>query len=171
MTKFNRDQLVGIYKTINEISKDKLNKFVLFALDKNRTKLQEVVDELSNREASLYTEEYKAYDTARVDIIKKYAVRGEDGEIVITNDNATIKPESISEAEAELKELESRFAETLSTYKESVDEFRKFINETVDFEFTKIAFKFIPDDLSGKEFALFKLLLKETDEELEGLLG
>lgn len=166
MTKFTRDSAVGILKALNEITDTKYSKFLLFAISKNKEKLVEIAKDIEDREKGLYTDDYKAFEAARVNLIKKFAVLDEDGEVALDDKgNATIPSEKTAAADEEFSELLAGYKDTLDSFKVRTDEFKSHLLEEIDLDFVKTDFKHLPETLDQRTYLLLNLFIKEDTVE------
>lgn len=170
MTKFTRDACVGILKSINDLPDRKYNKYVLFALDKNRAKLITNYNTILEKEKELTDPKYKEFNDKRIATIKKYALLDENGDVVVENDNARINPSFIEEFGAEIENLTTEYSETITKNSESIKKLEEFVSESIEMDFVKISFKYIPEELDPKQYALLSLFVKETEEEITNLV-
>lgn len=167
MTKFNRDALIGILKAIdNTIKTDaKFNKFLLLVLQKNRKKLVDIATDVEAREKALYTEEYTSYEKARIALVKTYADKDEDGELITdSNGNAKVRDEYITQLNSELAVLNDRFKNTLETYDSERTKFVEYVTEEIEIDFAKTDFKNLPDEVSSSTFELLSLFVNDEGE-------
>lgn len=170
MTSFTRDAYVGVLKSINELPDRKYNKYVLFALDRNRKKLVDNYNSILEKEKELTDPSFKEFDDKRIKLIKKYAILDEAGDVVVENDNARIRPEMVPVFDVEMGELTKEYSEVIKKNSESFKTLNDFVNETVELDFVKFSFNHLPEELDPKHYALLSLFVKETDEEISNLV-
>lgn len=167
MAKFNRDSAIGILKALNEITDTKYSKFLLFAISKNKEKLIEIAKDVEERERAVYTEEYKTFESARVALIKKYALLDENGEVALDErGNATIPQENTEAADKDFADLLVGYKDTIEEFKTRSEEFKSYVTaEEIDIDFVKTDFKNLPDVLDQKTYLLLNLFVKEDTVE------
>lgn len=161
MTKFTRDSAIGFLKAINEkIPADiKLNKYLLRALSKARISIDEIVQEVVKREEALSTDETKAYDRERMEIIKEYALKGEDGLPIVENDNVTI-PQDVKDIVAQ--KLDNIYnLHNMGEAEEKRKEFVEFLKEEIEVDLVKITIDQLPDELDIQTYQILSMFVEE----------
>lgn len=167
MTKFTRDNLIGILKAIDStINKNaKYNKFLLYTLQKNRKKLVDLAQEIEQEEKKLYTEEYKKYDAERVAIVKTYSNKDANGEAILDDKGqAQISDENLIKLKADMTILEGKYKTTLEEFNSKKESFVSFINEPIEFEFVKTDFKNLPDEIDMNTFELLSIFVNSKED-------
>lgn len=169
MTKFTREELVNIFKAINEFVKDKkYNKYVLFALDKNKKRLLNTVNSVIKKEQDMFTEEYKKYDSERLIIVNKYSAKAEDGtNVKDSNGNAIIPQDSISSFNDEIKELRETYKDAIKVFDEDYSKYVDYLKEPIEISLYPLDFKYFPDELDGTQYSLLSLFIKDEEDEAE----
>lgn len=166
MTKFNRDSAVGILKALNDITDTKYSKFLLFAISKNKEKLIDVAKDVEDRERAIYTEEYKTFESARIALIKKYALLDENGEVALDErGNATIPADRTADADRDFADLLAGYKDAIEDFKVRSDEFKAYVLEEIEIDFVKTDFKNLPELLDQKTYLLLNLFIKEDTVE------
>lgn len=167
MTKFTREELVNIFKAINEFVKDKkYNKYVLFALDKNKKRLLNTVNSVIKKEQDMFTEEYKKYDSERLNIVNKFSAKNEDGtNVKDSNGNAIIPQDSISSFNDEIKAIRETYKEAIDIFDAEYSKYIEYLKEPIEISLFQLDFKYIPDELDGAQYGLLSLFIKDEEAE------
>lgn len=105
------------------------------------------------------TEEYKEYDTKRIEILKKYAVKGENGEPVIENN--AFKLSDKTTALKEIEELQKENKEILDARTRQEQEYQELLNKESTIEIHKLKKSDLPEDMETPVMIkLFKLIIE-----------
>lgn len=160
----NRIEAIELYKSLNELKSDRdYNKFLILAITRTLKELKVVGEEVTAKEHSLMTKEYKDFEEARINLIREYAQKDEKGQVVLEGNNAKIGTNK-EEFEAKLATLLEDNKELLAEIEVINKEYEAWLKEEVEVKITKVDFKYIPDELSPKEFATLEYLIKDDIE-------
>lgn len=103
------------------------------------------------------TPEYREYDSKRIEILKKYAVKGENGEPVI-EDNS-FKLADTTTALKEIKFLQEENQELLDARKKQEEDYQELLNKEATIEIHKLKKSDLPEDMETPiMIKLFKLI-------------
>lgn len=160
----NRIEAIELYKSLNELKSDRdYNKFLILAITRTLKELKVVGEEVTAKEQSLMSKEYKDFEEARINLIREYAQKDEKGQVVLEGNNAKIGNNK-EEFEAKLATLLEVNKELLAEIEVINKEYEAWLKEEVEVKITKVDFKYIPDELSPKEFATLEYLIKDDVE-------
>lgn len=146
--------LLIIKKGLNEFmnldfTKISVNTDLLFAVMKNDKKVEEEIELL--QKLAQERPDYIKYRQERLQLLKKYADKDENGEPIIEKvnvggfmDDAYKIVKKLSIFKKESAKLDKKFKETIDSRQKQVKEYTEFMEKDVDFELEKVDKKLIP---------------------------
>lgn len=153
----NKNQLIKIVSTIDDILKFSKKVKLNYYLNKNKIKINNELLKINDLDKP--SKKLVEFETKRTDLCKKYSFKDESGNVIIENETYKIK--DISIFNKELKELKEEYKETILEREQQIKDFEDLLNEEIEFEFEKFSIDFIPDDLiTGEQQTIIEPLLK-----------
>ena len=145
----------------------KYDKRFNFAVSRNILNLQPIAAELLKaREPGI--ERFKDFEQKKEDIIRKYAILDERGNPIILNDVIQFSSEEEKEkGQLEVNNLIEEYRDALNERQKEIDIYNEILRQDVEVDIVQCSFNALPDNFN---FDVLRCLVKETDEEIEGLL-
>jgi len=171
-TKLTRERIFQIWYVLTNLKvpeNEMLDKRFDYA--KNRTLdslTPEVTEIVKARKSGI--PKYDEFDTKRKEILMKYASKDEQGNPVINGNQFSINGENLEEANKSLNELTETYKEALDERQKEIDIYNEIINEEIDIDITQLSFNALPNFVKEEFTKVIRPMIKETDEEIEGLL-
>lgn len=140
---------------------EKFDKRFNFAITRTLANLQPIAAEIIKARDSVIPK-FKEFEQKKQDIIKKYSNGvDQDGNPKFESD------ELRNICQNEVIQLVDEYKETLDERKKEVDIYNEILEEEVEVEVIQCRFEALPNDF---DFKNLRILVKETDEEIEALL-
>lgn len=150
--------ILELNSIIDAMIKTDINTMFAFKLHLNKKKMESVVSTLDTLRTP--SEEFKKFESDRVQLIKKYAEKDSNGELVF------VDAEKTSVKIIDRDGLKSEFDKLLEDYKVTVDEqeskekeFNKLLDTEVDVDVVTIPISLFPQELDGAKVNLETLFL------------
>lgn len=170
--KMTRNEVVELYKGISSLPKKEYNRFFLYAVEKTKTELKTIIDEIAKKEyAIVYDEKKLEFEKERVALLEKFSNRDESDKPVIIDNRYDISEGKTEELRKEMTELTSKYSDDMKRVDSLLSEFQEFLKEEIDVAVVKTSFKTIPETLDLDLFTTVLKLVKESDEEIQALVG
>ena len=169
--KMTRNQIVNLYKMLNERAEAKFNpKFSFFVLRNVKFLEAEiaVIDETNTSLQSVLT----GYETERSSILDQLADKDEDGNLILLADGQSAQIiENKTEFADAMEQLTDKFEKEITEYNVLSNQLNELFSEEVEQQVLKISYLDIPSE----EFTIAELnnlnpLIKETEEELDEMI-
>lgn len=161
-----------LFKTISSLPKKEYNRFFLYAVEKTKTELKTHIEEIAKREYEVvYDENLRKFENERIDILERYAVKDEAGKPVIVDNKYDISPENMEIVKTETKELSDKYEADFVRVQDARKAFQEFIKEEIEVNVVKTSFKTLPENMDSDLFNVVLKLVKETDEEIQAMVG
>jgi len=159
------------YSSLKEIKlEEKTNKYFLYSINTTIENAEKVVKEMSEKFASLNTEEFVNLEKGRQLIVSQYVELDENGKPIFEQNYVRINKDKTEEFSAQMNAYIESNKDLIEKYNVVTEEFDKFLAEDVGEDFiVKVSFKHIPETLSEKEFSIIKKLIKENSKEVESI--
>lgn len=170
--KMTRLEAVELFKSISTLPKKEYNRFFLYAVEKTKVELKSIIDEAGKKEYEIiYDEKLRQFEKDRISILEKFSNRDESDKPIIVENRYDISEDKSDEVRKEMVELSEKYADDVKRVDSLKDEFTKFVNEEIEVNIVKTSFKTIPETLDSDLFATVIKLVKESDEEIQALVG
>jgi len=155
----NRNDLAKITNVLNDVllkcKKVKLNDLFITNVNKIEPILTSVKKSIN------ISEEYKEYDTKRVDLCKKLALKDENNKPIL-KDGVFDGLENNVEFNKEIEALDLEYKDCIKENEQMWKEYSELMNEEIEFVFELIDINLIPDDLiDGKQQLVLNPLFKK----------
>jgi len=162
--KTNRE-LGGLYDGLVNVSRvNGANIKFSYAVSKNMRKLKQFIDDL--KEVLKPTEEFKKYDTARIEICEKYCEKDEALKPKFTpQGNYIIKPEEQLNFAKEIEKLDHKNKKIVDERKRITEEFESMLDEKVEeFELHDILYSTLPETLIPSQLeGILDMVVEDVD--------
>lgn len=159
---FTRDELMGLWVVFDRMKSEKMHFKMAYAIKKNKDKIRSEVESI--QAAMAPSSEYQMYDSRRIELCRKYAVQGADGQPVLDGNNRfVIKPEEEEDFNKQATELQAQCADTIAEHRKKQQEFLEFLQEKVEFDFYCVAGEYFPERISPEELDLLSCMLLDPD--------
>lgn len=154
--KVTNNEVFTLQQWLYECSDIKGQKFA-YAILKNRVKVDAYIKAL--REENLTeSAEFKKYDTARIKLAEKFAVKDANKAPVIANGRYTIKDQK--KFDAAVKELKEKHKEAIKGREKQLKNFEKVLTQPAKIEFHKIAESELPEEITANQLSGIKVLIE-----------
>lgn len=164
----NRIDAIKLLNELKELKQDRTyNKFLIYAITKSMSTLNELFEETKKKESECYTEEYKTFTDSRISLLRVYSSKDEQGQPIVENDQVSIPEDKQAEFNEEIKKLVDANKETLELVENNLKTLEDWTKEEVELKLTKVSFKYIPDELLPSEYLTLSYLIKESEDEIE----
>lgn len=138
----------------------KCDKRFNFAVSRNIANLQPIVAELIKARES-EVEGYKEFENKKIDIIKKYASSINDNVPVFPSDEVKIV------CQEEVDKLVEEYSEVIKEREREVEIYNEILEQEVEVDIIQCKFEAVPTNFN---FGVLRVMIKESDEEIEALL-
>lgn len=160
--KITRKDAVEFYSKLQNLKSGEYNKFLLYAIMKNKIELKKIFDEVVDKERLLSSSpELLNFEQERIQIVKEFAKKDESGQPIIIDNRFDVPEESTAEIQSKLMELRKKYKDAFEKNRNDVEEYEKYIAEEIEYQETKTAFKNLPENLTSE---IFDVLIKISDE-------
>lgn len=165
-----RIEYIEFAKALNEIEINDFNKFLVYAIKLTKIKTQKFIDEVIEKEKELFFPEYVNVESMRIKILEKFSKKDEDGKPIIKND--IFQVEDQESCSKELREHYESNKEIFEKHLALRKEYEKFMEEEIEPAIVKTSFVNIPQNIKDEiQYNVLNMFVKETEEEIEKLLG
>lgn len=162
-----RSEIIDLHSNLSLFDIRSGNKFFMFALEKNKATIKQILSEIDNKRTELIPSGYVEFENARLALLNEYAERDESGNSII--ENGRVKLTDYEKFSEKFSELRGKYSSAISELEEADRKMTEFLKEDISIDFAKISFKFIPDIITAEQFNVIKVFVKETDEEIMAL--
>jgi hypothetical protein len=118
--------------------------FTIYILD-IQNKLKPYAELYKKLEERVITEEYKKYDTKRIDILRKHAKKDSEGEPIVKNGNLDF--DDISLVQIEIEKLNEEYESVIESYNKNKKLLNDYMEKTEDINIEKVSIEDFPDEL------------------------
>lgn len=162
-------EIKTLLTVLKKFASVKNKKVAYFALRNSHLLLDELAP-LTELEKQFFSDEYKEFEQKRIKLINNYQLKDEDGK-PITNERGPVIDENNKSLNTEWTKLREEYKSSIEEREEINKQYEEILQEDVEIKVIKISFNDLPDDIvAATEFTSIKLLIKETDDELDELL-
>jgi len=148
--------LVKLNKTIEKLKHIKDTKFQYLLL-KNKAIIKDEINTIS--EIAKVSSEFLEYDQKRINLAKKYAKKDESGEVIVEYNNIVLADTaSFTKEFTKLRKGYKKIMEAEEAKREEVD---KILEEDIEFDFVKIDFDILPDELNQEDLENLQVIIHE----------
>lgn len=165
-----RVEVISFVNALYSLDLKGYNKFLLFAIDKAKTELRSVAQEVIDRDRSRILESTKLIEEKRIAIVKEYAEKDELGEYVISNNSYVIPDDKKAIVSEKIAALREENKDAMEAQVKSDSDFEEYMSEEIDPKFVKISFKNLPDVLDDSVYQILSKFVRETPEEIAELI-
>ena len=151
-----RENAVVLYQNLQSIGDLKGVKFA-YAVAKNSNILKREIDALNTAIKPLPG--FEAYDTARVELAKKFAKKDEKGEPVIEDNQYVLEDKPAFDIG--LAELRESFKETLEIRQTQLDEYKKLLAEEVGLTLHKVKLDDVPKEITVDQMTALQEMIED----------
>lgn len=160
--KVTRKEAVEFYSKLQNLKIGEYNKFLLYAIMKNKIELKKIFDEVADKERLLSSStELLNFEKERIQIVKEFAKKDESGLPIIIDNRFDVPEESAAEIQSKLMELREKYKDTFEKNRNDIEEYEKYTAEEIEFQETKTAFKNLPEQMTSD---VFDVLIKLSDD-------
>jgi len=152
---------LGALTSLSNIPSTKLS----YAVFKNKKKLE---SEIKDIEANHITNpDFKNFENARIDLCKKHTGKDDQGNFAIKREmkNGVIKESynitDMDKFNADFEALKIEFKDVIARQEINDKAYNDFLNTDIDFEFYKIDFNSLPDNLTTEQLESIEPFLSE----------
>lgn len=159
------------YTSLKEIKfAEKTNKYFLYSVNTTTENAEKIVKQISEKYASLNTEEFINLEKGRQLIVSQYVELDDSGKPIYENNYVRINKDKTEEFTVQINAYMEENKELIEKYNKITEEFDKYLSEDISEDFiVKVSFKHIPETLTEKEFDIIKKLIKEDSKEVESI--
>jgi len=153
-----RNDITAILNTLNEVSELKGVKFA-FTVLKNRKKIESQIEEdkLIFEEILKPSEGFKEFETKRIDLCIYHSEKDDEGNPITENDQYKIIDMDVFNEE--LKKLSDEYEEDVKNRYTQMEEYNSLMEEELTFDFKKLAFEDLPEEISEKQLRNLEFML------------
>lgn len=166
MVKMKRIDIVNFNNKLKALELKGLNKFILFSVDTTKKKLEELIVEFAKNEQEIYTEDFAKFERGRLEIVRSFSEKDENGNPVIANNSYSIPEDKQSEFAAEIEKYMSANQSVVDATNARMADFDKYITEEIEVALNKFSFKYLPENIDQSTYDTLSVLFKETAEEI-----
>ena len=164
---FEIKSLLNILKKFETVKNKKIAYFAL----RNSHLLVDELAPLNELEKQFFSDEYKEFEQKRLELVTKYQLKDEENNPLVKEDGTHDFGAGEAALDVEWKKLRAEYKSSIDEREEINKQFEEILKEDVELKVIKINFNDLPDDIiEATEFDIMKLLIKETDDELDELL-
>lgn len=145
-------------EALDSVSEIKGVKFA-FAVLKNRKQIENQLEEDKPIFEKILTpsDDFKEYETARIELCELSSEKDEEGKPLIEEDKYKIL--DIEKFNTELTTLTESFKDAVDDRKKQIEEYNSLMEEEIEFVFQKVNFDILPDDLSEQQLLKIEFML------------
>lgn len=170
--KMTRVEVVELFKGISSLPKKEYNRFFLYSVEKTKTELKAIIDEIGKKEYEIvYDERMRQFEKERISILEKFSNRDESNKPIIIDNRYDIPEDKADELRKEIETLSENYSDDVKRVDALRSSFGDFLNEEIEVNVVKTSFKTIPESLDSELFTTVMKLVKESDEEIQALVG
>lgn len=153
-----RKEIPAILLTLDEVSELKGVKFA-FSVLKNRKIFEKQIEEDKEIFEKILapTEDFKEFETKRIELCVIHSEKDEVGNPIVENDQYKIS--DYDSFNIELEKLYEKHKETVESRKKQIDDYNSLMEEELELEFKKVSFEDIPEDISEKQLRNLEFML------------
>lgn len=151
-----KKDVIKLYNALNSINGLKGVKFN-YAVAKNKRILE---NERGAMEKALeQSDEFKKYESERVELCIKYAEKDKKGNPVMVNNNYKIEEKKEKTFEKEFEKLQKEHKSSIKEREKQFEEYNKLLEEKVEIKLHKIKEEDIPEDITTNQLdSIFDIL-------------
>jgi hypothetical protein len=167
-----RIEAIDLFKGISQLPKKEYNRFFLYAVEKTKTELKTVIDEAGKKEYEIvFDEKLRQLEKDRVSILEQFSKRDEFNNPIIIDRKYDIPEDKTEELRIKMVELTNKYEDDIKRVESLRTSFSEYLKEEIDVNVIKTSFKTIPETLDSDLFSIVIKLVKESDEEIQSLVG
>jgi phosphopantetheinyl transferase (holo-ACP synthase) len=153
-----RKDIIGHIEALNGVSEIKGVKFAYTVL-KNKKKFEKQIEEDKEIFQKVLTpsEDYKTYETKRIELCELHSIKDAEGKAVVENDKYKLIDEKVFTVD--LEKLNTEFNDSLVERKQQITEYTQLMEEVVNIEFIKLNLEDLPTDLTEKELESIEFMI------------
>jgi hypothetical protein len=160
--RISRKEAVEFYTKLTNLKSGEYNKFLLYAIMKNKIELKKIYEDLIAEERKLSTSpELEKFEQERIEIVSAFARKDETGGPIIENGRYDIPEEMISDVQKKIAELQEKYKDALGKNRKDVETYEKSLLEEIEIQETRTAFKNLPENMTPE---IFEILIKLADD-------
>lgn len=153
-----RKEIPAILSTLDEVSELKGVKFAFSVLKNRKTFEKQIEEDKEIFEKILApTEDFKEFETKRIELCTIHSEKDEVGNPIVENDQYKIS--DYDSFNIELEKLYEKHKETVESRKKQIDDYNSLMEEELELEFKKVSFEDIPEDISEKQLRILEFML------------
>ncbi len=162
MKTMKRSEVLKLTNALGKI-RTKYSGNLAYAILKNLNKLQVecsmIMEAFDNQKMS---ESFAEFENKRVDLVHKYAVKGENGEFEVSEGNYVLKPEYADIFKKEFDELSEEYKDAINQRKEQMSKLNDSLSEEVQVETYTIAAKYV-EVMDAEDMDAISILIEGLD--------
>ena len=151
---FKKGELVELYNKLCRVT-EKFNKNFTYAIAATKKAISAEAEALI--EGMAPSDSYLEYEKARAEIINKYALKDESGNLITKKGGIKISPENVEECQKAIEENEKVYTTVLEERERDYINFDKTLEEIISIEVETIAWEFVPETIDQ---SFMEVLLK-----------
>jgi len=157
-------EILQLYNALQDVSNLSGVKFA-YAVSRNINKVKPTLNSLE--EAINPKEEYKEFESKRVELAKKYAKKNENGEPVtntdLDNNTKTYEIENQKAFQKEMTKLQKEYAQAITNREKQIEEYKNLLEEETQIDFYKIKKENLPEDITAQQLTgIFAIIEDEN---------
>lgn len=170
--KMTRLEVVDLYKKLSSLPKKEYNRFFLYSIEKTKAELKPIIEIVAKKEYEIvYDEKIRQFENERISILEENSNKDETGKPIILDNRYDIPTEKSDSVREQTANLSKKYEDDFKRIDSLRTEFEIFLKEEVEVDIVKTSFKTIPETLDMDLFNTVMKLVKETDEEIQALIG
>jgi len=154
-------ELVDLFDAMKQIGDtEKQDKWFTYALILNEENLKSKVTAVL--ECGKPKDKFREYEDIHQELIKRYADRDEDDNVVVDNTShmIKIKPAFVEEARSQFNALDEKFVDILDERIQDLKKFKEILDAEVVVDIEQVSLKCFPEDMNKLMLRALKPLIK-----------
>lgn len=154
-----RKDIPGILNALDEVSELKGVKFA-FTVLKNRKIFETQIEEDKAIFEKILTpsDEFKEFETKRIELCIECSEKDENGSPVVENDQYKIL--DLNKFDNELNKLSKKHKEAIDARKKQIDDYNSLMEEDLILDFKKISINDLPNEVSEKQLRMLEFMIQ-----------
>lgn len=160
LKKLKNYQILDLMEAFARIGKQGItsNKRFSYAVLMNDAELSKKVEVILS--IATPSDNFKEYSEKRDDIVLKYAERGDDGNVIFSDDgnHVQISDDKMDTAKKELDELSTEYSDIIDERDKEIEEYNTILDLEVEVDLTMVDIDDVPDEV-GQDLMFMKMLM------------
>lgn len=161
-------EAIELKKKLENLELKGYNKFILYAISTNISKLTEIEEKIKEADKARYTQDIISFEQKRIDEMKRCG-EYKDDELVIQNGRVSISEDKKLEFAETMSQLHEEYSDVLKKFEEESRAFDELLKSDVGISFVKYSWTHLPETMDGAEYKLLSTFVRESEEDIAAL--